>query len=343
MRNKKQEILKMLKSRGVVSSQKNDPAIAKSIKSKRVHSTKSKRVHSTKSKRVPWFFPDGDMEAGWTYAFGLAYWTIDEFAAFSLGKNPEKVSWEQVKPLINIEEQAREYARRMELARRAVNACVLPDRTPRTFIQWAVGIHLDLPDELLKQLGERSPDPGSFSDLESLSWEDISITLLSGGHIQISARDMTRKVSLGELSLKNKTTNQPNKSFELLAALSGNPRKAVRMNPKLKDIAYTLRKSLKTYFGITSDPLSAQGQNYVARFGLIDKRDAADRRAKEKASRSTVPFDEHELSHQRGDSFQGEPNSSLGFGPNDDGYPYDEKEDDMAGDEASGWIAKHDG
>ena len=50
MRNKKQEILKSLKSRGVVSSQKNDPAIAKSIK--------SKRVHSIESERVPWFFPD---------------------------------------------------------------------------------------------------------------------------------------------------------------------------------------------------------------------------------------------------------------------------------------------
>ena len=128
MRNKKQEILKSLKNRGVVSSQKNDPAIAKSIKSKRVHSTKSKRVHSIESERAPWFFPDGDMEAGWTYAFGLAYWTIDEFAAFSLGKSPEKVSWEQVKRLIKIEEQAREYARRLELARRAVKEGVLSDR-----------------------------------------------------------------------------------------------------------------------------------------------------------------------------------------------------------------------
>ena len=325
MTKKKQEVLKSLGSRGV-NSQKNGLAIANSIE----------------SKRIRWFFQKRGMEADWTYAFGLAYWTIDEFAAFSLGKDPEKVSWKQVKPFIKVEEQAREYARRLNLARRAVEKGDLPDQTPQAFIQWAVGIHLDLPDELLKQTGERSPDPSSFTDMELLRWDEITITLLSGGHIQISARNMTRKVSLGELSLTNKTTNQPNKSFELLAALSGNSRRAVRVNSKLKDIAYELRKSLKTYFGITSNPLPAQGKNYAARFGLIDKRDAADKRAKEKASRSTVPFDEHKLSHQRGVSLQGEADSRLGSGPDDDGHPYDE-EDDMVDDKASRWIAEHDG
>jgi hypothetical protein len=333
MRNKKQEILKSLKSRGVVSSQKNDPAIAKSIK--------SKRVHSIESEHVPWFFPDGDMEAGgWVHSFDLPYWTIDEFAAFSLGKNPEKVSWEQVKRLIKIEEQAREYARRIELARRAVEKGDLPDQTPQAFIQWAVGIHLDLPDELLKQTGERSPDPNSFTDLELLRWDEITITLLSGGHIQISARNMTRKVSLGELRLTNKTTNQPNKVYELLVALSSNSRRAVRTSSQRKDTAYALRKTLKAYFGIISNPLPAQEKNYVPRFSLIDKRDAADKRAKEKALRRTVTFDEHKSSHQRADPLQGETDSSVGFGPDDDGYPYDE-ENDMADDEASDWIADH--
>ena len=277
----------------------------------------------------------------------FACWTPEEAVVLSLGRSPKIVNQKCLDGRNRIKRYptlTKEFARRKELIARAISVGDLTENIrPHVFVEWAKKHRVDIPAELVSLI--ECPDydgPLKFRNMENLGWDEISITLLSGGHIQISARDMTRKVSLGELSLKNKTTNQPNKSFELLAALSGNSRRAVRVNSKLKDIAYELRKSLKTYFGITSNPLSAQGKNYVARFGLIDKRDAADMRAKEKASRRTVTFDEHKLSHRRADSLQGEADSSLGFGPDDDGHSYDE-EDDMVDDKASRWIAEHDG
>ena len=291
-----------------------------------------------------WIFDQPEADADFPFWMNMAYWNLQEAVALSLGKDPRLVNEKALRKIYLFDTLAfpKKYMKWGKWIRRAQQSGDLPKKIrPAEFSTWAAENNLEIPTELT-DLIKRPADPAGFRHIENLSWNEVTITLLSGGHVQISARGITKKAPLGELKLLNKTTNQPNKSFELLAALSGNSRRVVRVNSKLKDIAYELRKSLKTYFGITSNPLPAQGKNYVARFGLIDKRDAADRRDKEKASRSTVPFDEQKLSHQRGASLQGEADSSLGFGPDDDGHPYDE-EDDMVDDKASRWIAEHDG
>ena len=189
-----------------------------------------------------------------------------------------------------------EYINRVDQVQRAVHTGDLSEPIrPTDFVSWTNGVGIECPTDLSTSAAVISTPAVQgrpvFPRQENLDWDEITLTLLSSGLIEVSARGLTRKVPLADLGLLNRSTNQPNSGFVLLAALAESRQSSVRAKPALKDIAHELRKSLKSYFGIATNPLATHGGNYSARFRLIDKRDAADERAKKKALRKTVSFD----------------------------------------------------
>jgi hypothetical protein len=76
--------------------------------------------------------------ADFEYWAKAAHWTFDEAIALSFGKAPEHVTWTNVEPYQQISRLARQYARRRELALRAVPWKKLFDPVlPSIFMQWA--------------------------------------------------------------------------------------------------------------------------------------------------------------------------------------------------------------
>jgi hypothetical protein len=195
---------------------------------------------------------------------------------------------------------------------------------PENLVLWANHLGLDVPGAI-KGLVEDQGGPQTFKEIKNLNWENVTLTLLSGGHIEASTPVLTKKVPLADMGLINRTTNKPNTLFTLLTDFAKSRQGTLEINSKPKDHAYGLRKELKAFFPITSNPISAEGRYWVPRFNLIDKRDAPDKRAKEKALRKTVTFDENNLAHQL--------SSETVSGSNLSEYPYD----DESG-EAGAWL-----
>ena len=280
-----------------------------------------------------WIFDSPKAKADFSFWARMAYWHVAETIALSLGKDPRLVNEKSIEQIYMWETLPfpNEFMKHKDLINRAVEMEDLPEKIrPEEFVEWATKINLDIAVELTNPI-EDPEDPNEFRTMENLSWDEITLTLLSGGHIQVSARDLTRNVGLVELGLMNMTTNKPNRRFVLLASLANSKQSAVRAKPSLKDHIYQMKKSLKSYFGIGSNPLPIQEKTYVSGFQLIDKRDAPDKRAKEKALRKTITFDENEHSHQDTPEVASPTDSNQ--------YTYDE-EDCMVGDAASRWLEK---
>ena len=78
-----------------------------------------------------------------------AFWTLDEAVALSFGKAPERVTWEAIKPLVDVSPFAYQYWRRRDLALRAAASKQLSERTgPGFFLAWAKRTDLAVPSEL---------------------------------------------------------------------------------------------------------------------------------------------------------------------------------------------------
>lgn len=87
--------------------------------------------------------------ADFDYWSRMAHWTLDEALALSFGKAPEVVSWKVVQPHFQVSQFARNYARRRELAVRALQWKQLYDPVlPGIFITWAKRTQIEFPPEL---------------------------------------------------------------------------------------------------------------------------------------------------------------------------------------------------
>ena len=74
---------------------------------------------------------------------------MDEAVALSFGKAPERVTWEAIKPLVDVSPFAYQYWRRRDLALRAAASKQLSERTgPGFFLAWAKRTDLAVPSEL---------------------------------------------------------------------------------------------------------------------------------------------------------------------------------------------------
>jgi len=95
------------------------------------------------------FFNQSASNADFTYWSKHAYWSIDEGIALVLGKDPRKVTWEQVKPYLSASPFAKKFNELKELARRYVNCKELFDSVfPGIFLAWAKRMSIYIPPEL---------------------------------------------------------------------------------------------------------------------------------------------------------------------------------------------------
>jgi hypothetical protein len=87
--------------------------------------------------------------ADFDYWSRMTHWTLDEALALSFGKAPEVVSWKVIQPYIQVSQFARNYARRREMAVRALQWEQLYDPVlPGIFITWAKRTQIEFPPEL---------------------------------------------------------------------------------------------------------------------------------------------------------------------------------------------------
>jgi len=276
-------------------------------------------------------------QATWDHWTRMATWTSPQATALSLDRKPERVTLQIAHKFQEQSTFARAFIARHDLIHNAIiSGTLLVTRTtaesgiyppliaPENLVLWANHLGLDVPGAI-KGLVEDQGGPQTFKEIKNLNWENVTLTLLSGGHIEASTPVLTKKVPLADMGLINRTTNKPNTLFTLLTDFAKSRQGTLEINSKPKDHAYGLRKELKAFFPITSNPISAEGRYWVPRFNLIDKRDAPDKRAKEKALRKTVTFDENNLAHQL--------SSETVSGSNLSEYPYD----DESG-EAGAWL-----
>lgn len=103
------------------------------------------------------FFNNPAAQADFDHWSKMPYWNIDEAVALSLGKAPEKVKWKEVATLTEVSAFARNFDRRRDLARRAVNMRQLFDPTvPAIFLRWTRQIELPVPDDLIQLVEQRA-------------------------------------------------------------------------------------------------------------------------------------------------------------------------------------------
>jgi len=95
------------------------------------------------------FFHQPSANADFSHWSKAAHWTLDESIALSFGKAPERVTWEHVRPLVAVSPFASQYARRRDLALRAVPWKQLFDPVlPGIFLAWCKRLDLSVPAEL---------------------------------------------------------------------------------------------------------------------------------------------------------------------------------------------------
>lgn len=116
------------------------------------------------------FYDDPSADADFEYWTQVAHWTIEETAALSLGKDPERVSTKTLWPYRNFV-FGRQYARRLELCKRAQGARKLYPLLeegalinplavlPKYFLRWATDIGLEIPERLKEAVIQRHGPP----------------------------------------------------------------------------------------------------------------------------------------------------------------------------------------
>lgn len=82
-----------------------------------------------------------------------AYWTIDEAIALSFGKEPDVVTWQKIESVKDKTVFAKNYAKRRDLAKRAVAAKKLTEPVlPIRFLTWANEVNIELPPALISEV-----------------------------------------------------------------------------------------------------------------------------------------------------------------------------------------------
>lgn len=94
------------------------------------------------------FFHEPRAVADFAHWSKMPIWTPDEATALSLGKAPEVVNWETIKPHVLELPFADRYSKRRALLLRAAGAGELREIPPGTFVAWSERRGVDVPPEL---------------------------------------------------------------------------------------------------------------------------------------------------------------------------------------------------
>jgi len=114
------------------------------------------------------FFHDPQADADFDHWSKMASWTPDEATALSLGKAPEVVSWEKIKPHVSESPFADQYAKRRNLVLRAGDAKELgASILPGEFVAWADRKAIAVPAELKNAVRAAQQDVEDWERLET--------------------------------------------------------------------------------------------------------------------------------------------------------------------------------
>ena len=141
----------------------------------------------------------------------------------------------------------------------------------------------------------------AFLEMVNLTGEELSITfvgdlteagLSANNMIEISARDVTKRIPMAALDLVNKHTGDINNQGATLLAMTKN-KKLSKTDANIKKIS-RLRNLFTLHLGINHDPFYSYrtGYGWEPRFNIHDRRGSADNRAKREAERRTISYDD---------------------------------------------------
>jgi hypothetical protein len=102
------------------------------------------------------FFNKPGASAAFSHWSKAAYWTIDEGVALILGRDPNLVTWEGIKPYVKRSLFASSFNRIRDLALRAKFLRQIENKMPPAdFVAWALDLDLPVSEELLTELEKR--------------------------------------------------------------------------------------------------------------------------------------------------------------------------------------------
>lgn len=154
-------------------------------------------------------------------------------------------------------------------------------------------------DNLLSQ-NEDQEQQEPFSE----KWEEITVSLLANHRIALKSDDDRREFSMFDLGLMDKRTTKPNVSGRTLVRLSERrkyPLGRIATEAE-KNVMKKLRASLKLAANMKKNPFATPNASdgWKPRFTLIDSRNAADVRARQRAIQ--VPYDDSRGYEQENDA-----------------------------------------
>lgn len=154
-----------------------------------------------------------------------------------------------------------------------------------------------------------------FRAMENLSASEVSIAfvgdksesgLAANNMLEVSARNVTRRVPLVALDLVDRRCGILNKQAAMLLGMAKG-RCPLRNDNNAKKVA-RLRKLLRGHLGVQGDPFGPYRKDvgWEPRFKVTDRRGAADLRARKEGERRTVSYEDHKLvgSDLSGNSYQ---------------------------------------
>lgn len=101
------------------------------------------------------FFNQHHATADFDHWCKAEHWSLDEAIALIMGKAPEIVSWEKIKPYSSVSPFVQRYARLRDLAERAKVWKKLYDPVlPPIFLKWAEDNEIDVPAELAEKVAK---------------------------------------------------------------------------------------------------------------------------------------------------------------------------------------------
>ena len=152
------------------------------------------------------------------------------------------------------------------------------------------------------------PAPGDdpcaiFRNMEKLHPSEIAITIvgdtyesgLTGNNmLEISAREVTRRIAVAEFGLVDRRTGSLNQQAAVLVGFAHGAKVTRTNNEAHAATMKRLRAEFRNRIGINADPFTQHSKENGWRplFSIVDLRGRADERAKEKAERRTVSLDQ---------------------------------------------------
>lgn len=123
------------------------------------------------------FFNQSSCDADYHYWARQAYWSINEAITLLLGKDPRKVTWEEVKKYIPNSHFANKFNELRELTSRYVNCQELYDPVfPGVFLAWAERMNINIPialKETIHAFGIQIADWKSNYDVLSAQYNEL--------------------------------------------------------------------------------------------------------------------------------------------------------------------------